>query len=294
MSTPVDALPEDRRSEEAGERLAHVPERDVGREGREEPVDGAPPAEQHDSAIANARTAQKRSSFEAEILHAVSLARLARRTWRGAVLGLSSTPCPCGSEWPPIRDGWSAAEPVLVPALVARCRVPRCAAVHVVLLGRATARARGSSPGSVAARVDRVCRTRRRSGCSTTPAAAVPGLVAVRARRRAPSELLARAGAVRHLAGVTRVPSTVGSVAANAQPAPRTTARIPIVTRLIHGPSEDTAESPYCLTSCESRGRFMPRSVAARVMFPLRLGERASDAVALDLALHVGRARRAP
>src|SRR5262249_10858578 len=26
--------------------------------------------------------------------------------------------------------------------------------------------------------------------------------------------------------------------------------------------------NPYCLTSCESRGRFIPRSTAARVMFP--------------------------
>ena len=30
----------------------------------------------------------------------------------------------------------------------------------------------------------------------------------------------------------------------------------------------EAAPNPYCLTSCESRGRFIPRRVAARVMFP--------------------------
>ena len=57
-----DALPEVG-AEEAGERLARVPERDVGREGGEEPVHRPPPAQQHASAIASASTAQNRIVF---------------------------------------------------------------------------------------------------------------------------------------------------------------------------------------------------------------------------------------
>ena len=36
-----------------------------------------------------------------------------------------------------------------------------------------------------------------------------------------------------------------------------------------HSSSEEMAESPYCFTSCERRGRFIPRRAAARVIFPL-------------------------
>ena len=36
-----------------------------------------------------------------------------------------------------------------------------------------------------------------------------------------------------------------------------------------HEPSDKTAAKPYCFTSWDRRGRFIPRSVAARVIFPL-------------------------
>ena len=58
--------------EEAGERLARVPERDVRREGREEPVHGPPAAQQHDSAIASASTRAEESRSGAEVLHRAS------------------------------------------------------------------------------------------------------------------------------------------------------------------------------------------------------------------------------
>lgn len=39
--------------------------------------------------------------------------------------------------------------------------------------------------------------------------------------------------------------------------------------KTIHGSASNDVARPYCLTSCESRGRFIPKSEAARVMLPL-------------------------
>ena len=66
----------------------------------------------------------------------------------------------------------------------------------------------------------------------------------------------------------------------------------PVLTSSHHFSPPETTARPYCFTSWDRRGRFMPRSAAARVMFPLVFGERAGDAIALDLTLHVGERHR--
>ena len=63
------ALP-DVRAEEARERLARVPERDVGREGGEEPVDGASPAQEHAQRDRERQHRAEQDGLRAQVLHA--------------------------------------------------------------------------------------------------------------------------------------------------------------------------------------------------------------------------------
>ncbi len=57
------------RTEEAGERLTAVPERDVGGEGGEEPVDGAPASEKDTQRDREREHRAEEDGLRAEVLH---------------------------------------------------------------------------------------------------------------------------------------------------------------------------------------------------------------------------------